>query len=180
MKEYGTYVEIPEPYMEYCSKHVLVMDFLDGKRLVDGIRDEYTILAKSLGKTLEELEQEKKHDIISGKFKFKSIEEDKLQNIQIQNMLFIQDCMKYNNIIAFLYNNFTPMPYITPNESILPYEWTKCTLDLGKLIEILCRVHGYELFQLGLFNGDPHPGNILLLKDGRLGLIDYGEFTVVM
>mgnify|MGYP001810258289 CR=1 FL=1 len=26
-----------------------------------------------------------------------------------------------------------------------------------------------------MFNGDPHPGNILLLKDGRLGLIDYGQ-----
>lgn len=27
----------------------------------------------------------------------------------------------------------------------------------------------------GAFNGDPHPGNIMLLKDGRLGLIDYGQ-----
>lgn len=24
--------------------------------------------------------------------------------------------------------------------------------------------------------GDPHPGNILLMPDGRLGLIDYGQF----
>lgn len=31
------------------------------------------------------------------------------------------------------------------------------------------------LFFSGCFNGDPHPGNILLLKDGRLGLIDYGQ-----
>jgi predicted unusual protein kinase regulating ubiquinone biosynthesis (AarF/ABC1/UbiB family) len=27
----------------------------------------------------------------------------------------------------------------------------------------------------GVFNGDPHAGNILLLPDGRLGLIDYGQ-----
>ncbi len=27
----------------------------------------------------------------------------------------------------------------------------------------------------GVFNGDPHPGNILVLDDGRLGLIDYGQ-----
>ena len=26
-----------------------------------------------------------------------------------------------------------------------------------------------------MFNGDPHAGNILLLPDGRLGLIDYGQ-----
>ncbi len=25
------------------------------------------------------------------------------------------------------------------------------------------------------FNGDPHPGNILLCPDGRVGLIDYGQ-----
>ncbi|KOO31653.1 ABC-1 domain-containing protein [Chrysochromulina tobinii] len=27
---------------------------------------------------------------------------------------------------------------------------------------------------LGVYNADPHPGNVLLLPDGRLGLIDYG------
>ena len=26
----------------------------------------------------------------------------------------------------------------------------------------------------GVYNADPHPGNVLLLPDGRLGLIDYG------
>ncbi len=26
-----------------------------------------------------------------------------------------------------------------------------------------------------MFNGDPHPGNILLLENGKLGLIDYGQ-----
>lgn len=32
-----------------------------------------------------------------------------------------------------------------------------------------CATHGRY------FNGDPHPGNILLHPDGRLGLIDYGQ-----
>ena len=39
----------------------------------------------------------------------------------------------------------------------------------------LTQVHADEVFRDGLFNGDPHPGNILLLDDGRLGLIDYGQ-----
>ena len=30
-------------------------------------------------------------------------------------------------------------------------------------------------FFSGVFNGDPHPGNILLMPDGRLGLIDFGQ-----
>lgn len=37
------------------------------------------------------------------------------------------------------------------------------------------RVHGHQIFVDGAFNGDPHPGNILLTPDGKLGLIDYGQ-----
>jgi ubiquinone biosynthesis protein len=31
-----------------------------------------------------------------------------------------------------------------------------------------------QLFTDGLFHGDPHPGNLLVLGDGRIGLIDFG------
>jgi ubiquinone biosynthesis protein len=30
------------------------------------------------------------------------------------------------------------------------------------------------IFRHGFFHGDPHPANILLLEDGRLGLVDFG------
>lgn len=39
----------------------------------------------------------------------------------------------------------------------------------------MIQVHAHEIFVDGTFNGDPHPGNIMLLPDGRLGLIDYGQ-----
>jgi len=63
-------------------------------------------------------------------------------------------------------------------------------------IETWCRtlfdVHGHQIFQLGLFNADPHPGNIVLTTVGHecnrqdsnkngssrklnVGLIDYGQ-----
>ena len=31
------------------------------------------------------------------------------------------------------------------------------------------------IFQSDLFHADPHPGNIIALKGGRLGLVDFGE-----
>ena len=31
-----------------------------------------------------------------------------------------------------------------------------------------------EVFLAGFFHGDPHPGNILLLDDGRYGILDFG------
>ena len=48
-------------------------------------------------------------------------------------------------------------------------------INLGALLELLMKVHADEIFVGGVFNGDPHPGNILLMSDGRLGLIDYGQ-----
>jgi len=48
-------------------------------------------------------------------------------------------------------------------------------LDTPRLLDTLFEVHGLQLFRDGFFNGDPHPGNIMLLDDGRLGLIDWGQ-----
>lgn len=45
------------------------------------------------------------------------------------------------------------------------------------LSEVARRVgglYGSMLFEYGFFHGDPHPGNILVLPDGRIGLLDFG------
>jgi len=47
-------------------------------------------------------------------------------------------------------------------------------LNGPKISKLLFDVHGHEIFQNGLFNSDPHAGNVLMMKDGKLGLIDYG------
>ena len=55
------------------------------------------------------------------------------------------------------------------------YYQTESLIDIGKMIQLLCTIQGNQVFDDGLFNDDCHPGNILLLTDGRLGLIDYGQ-----
>lgn len=52
---------------------------------------------------------------------------------------------------------------------------TVTTAELRSLLQRVLSVHGYQIFFCPLFNGDPHPGNILLLPDGRVGLIDFGQ-----
>jgi aarF domain-containing kinase len=48
-------------------------------------------------------------------------------------------------------------------------------------MDALFDVHGHQIFNLGLFNADPHPGNILVINENdarpstKLGLIDFGQ-----
>jgi aarF domain-containing kinase len=46
-------------------------------------------------------------------------------------------------------------------------------------VDLLIDVHGQQIFCDGVFNGDCHPGNTLLLNNGMLGLIDYGQTRVL-
>ena len=39
---------------------------------------------------------------------------------------------------------------------------------------LLAGAYGHQILGNGLFQADPHPGNILVLPDGRVGLIDFG------
>ena len=59
----------------------------------------------------------------------------------------------------------------------LRINWTE------EAIHALLDVHGYQILDQGLFNADPHPGNILIIPPGdeksrdepKIGLIDYGQ-----
>jgi ubiquinone biosynthesis protein len=46
--------------------------------------------------------------------------------------------------------------------------------EARRLIKIGLETTFSQIFEAGLFHGDPHPGNLLALEDGRLGLIDLG------
>ena len=47
-------------------------------------------------------------------------------------------------------------------------------LNAARLVNDLFKVHGHEIIIDGVFNADPHPGNILC-SNGQLALIDYGQ-----
>jgi ubiquinone biosynthesis protein len=46
--------------------------------------------------------------------------------------------------------------------------------DMPRLINTLVRLTLQTIFEEGLFHADPHPGNVLVLPDGRLSLLDFG------
>lgn len=52
-------------------------------------------------------------------------------------------------------------------------EWTKY-VDREKVLRNGIDIILKQIFQIGFFHGDPHPGNIFILKDGKISLIDFG------
>ncbi|NLY10592.1 MAG: AarF/ABC1/UbiB kinase family protein [Firmicutes bacterium] len=47
-------------------------------------------------------------------------------------------------------------------------------MDIAKIGNIAAHAFMKQVFEDGFFHADPHPGNLLVLKDGRLGIIDFG------
>lgn len=67
------------------------------------------------------------------------------------------------------------MEYL-PGEKLSSYQVRKLPPERGKECArnlALCLLK--QIFEDGLFHGDPHPGNIILMDDGRVGLIDVGN-----
>lgn len=141
-----TVVEIPEPL--YSSKDVLVMTYLPGVKLVDGIRAQFKKIAESQGRTLEELESEQKRKFETGELQRKDIKENSKETRRIAHMLWARDLL-WNSLI-FL-GNWTVRPLLR-NEK-WEYVQSDVPINLGDIIYILLQVHGHEIFTDGAFNG---------------------------
>ncbi|HEX8976065.1 MAG TPA: AarF/ABC1/UbiB kinase family protein [Solirubrobacteraceae bacterium] len=48
--------------------------------------------------------------------------------------------------------------------------------DRNRVAEIIFRFYFSCLYRHGQFSGDPHPGNSMLLEDGRMAFVDFGLF----
>lgn len=126
LPKWSKMVEIPKPYLQYTSKSLLVMEYLDGVKLVDGIRNSYKKLAQLSGKTLEEIEEERKSKVIDGSYQLKTIEQEEANRKAIQNYLFFNDIIVHNSW-RFAYNFSVFRLLWGPAE----YQWTEQPIDLG-------------------------------------------------
>jgi aarF domain-containing kinase len=159
---------VPLPYSDLCTKRVLTMDLVPGKKLVTGLREYASVLAEKEGKTLEEFEQAMKDKIDREGMPSLYDGPGKFQVGLYRNYLYLYDNV-YNSV-AWLYNTslgWTGISTIAPINSKIP-------LNTPEIIEKLMQIHACQLFRNGCFNADPHAGNFLMLPDDRIGLIDFG------
>ena len=155
-------VAIPEPFLDFCSREVLVMDLLEGKKLVSALKERYGQIAHQRGITLRQLEEQQKPN-----FK-ESVISANLRHTYTSVIATLYD-VACNAVIAI--HNHT-IGFLFP-EHRRSYQHTVMPPNLASIISLLLRVHAFEIFELGAFNADPHPGNILMLSDGRLGKLTW-------
>ncbi|CAF1273382.1 unnamed protein product [Adineta ricciae] len=166
-------VVIPRPIPDMATEFVLVMEKLDGTKLIDALKAEQAKMAAAQGKTLEEFEQEMMAKYLSGEL-YRQAKTKYTPSAFVVNVYasLIHTINRLKNVYIYIYNHLMtplfkrkPMEYIEQRVVINPHE----------ILDLLNEVHAQEILLDGIFNGDPHPGNIFLLKNGKIGLIDFGQ-----
>ncbi|CAI5721704.1 unnamed protein product [Hyaloperonospora brassicae] len=170
---YAAKVAIPEPKMEYCTKEVLVMEFLKGRKLLEGIQDHFEAIAADKGVTVEFLKQNQDREDQERHARGLDIETGP-SSFQLRVYSWTLGAKRLARRVGKGVYDYT-LGFVAPVEWSPREDEEHELLNLPEILKLVMDVHGYEIFVNGSFNGDPHPGNILLLEDGRLGLIDYGQ-----
>ncbi|CAM9631883.1 unnamed protein product, partial [Phaeothamnion confervicola] len=158
-------VVVPRPIR--ATHSVLIMELVPGEKLVDALTRHIEAVAATRGMTVEELRQ----DV--------TLREARGEDVRGATSAEVAGLRRYlrasdaaYNIRATAYNWL-----VRPLRGGEPaaHRTSTAPIDVEAILNTLFEVHGHQIFCNGAFNGDPHPGNVLLTPDGRLGLIDYGQ-----
>ena len=163
-------VVVPLPLPELTTSRILVMDLIEGPKLVDGIRAYFAKYAEQHGTTLHDLEEEMRDKIEREGIPAKYDGPSAWKIALYRKSLVVWD--RLINCGVGIFNGFVGT-FISKDRK-LPYQQSTLPPNIPQIIDTLMRVHGYQLMKDGTFNSDPHGGNFILMKDGRIGLIDYG------
>ncbi|ORY52987.1 ABC1-domain-containing protein [Rhizoclosmatium globosum] len=169
---FGNLVVVPRAYKELCTREVLTMEYLKGIKLVDGVRDNAREWCERNGTTLEALEAEMKEKYSKETFKMPPPYNGPSATVIGLYIGAIKTGDALVNIPVTLHN--WTLGYLVPSWKV-PYYKSFIPLNTARIMDTLLSIHGHQLFVDGFMNADPHPGNFLLLEDGRLGLLDMGQ-----
>ena len=180
-------VVVPQPIDHLTTRNVLTMTYIPGEKLEIAIKkrlkDIYQMIKKNNDPkynpldddkevTLADLRKEMFNNNKNGNFAPKISLKYYRWFFAVRRFVFNSLATVFNYGVAWIFyplcGEYDKLPYI-------PYD-VPIVNDPLHFVDTLLKVHGYQIFVNGAFNGDPHPGNILLCPDGKLGLIDYGQF----
>ena len=167
--QWGHLVRVPQPVEAMCTKRVLTMEFIPGLKLVDGIRAQWSDFAARNGTTLKEVEA---RAMEARERKGQGVSLAQAEAADARAAAAYEFKVRTSNVLRSAFNWTLGWLPLVPS---LAYASAEVPVSLPRMMKMVLEVHAHEIFVDGAFNGDPHPGNILLCPDGRLGLIDYGQ-----
>ncbi len=138
-------VVIPTPVESLCTRRVLVMDEILGRPLADVIADEREAQHEAV---LEEA-------VSSPENSLEGVPPERGANIGSPQTSVAVDPEQSAGVSS---------EHVT---QLIPSE-------RERLAKTIASVYLGMLFDEGLFHADPHPGNLVLMNDGRLGILDFG------
>ncbi|KAJ3326352.1 hypothetical protein HDV06_000228 [Boothiomyces sp. JEL0866] len=155
MKKVAPHIKVPLPVPGLVKPNIFVMDYIPGVKLIDAVVENASKQAARFGYSLEQFQELAKNP--SWLFKARYLL-DKSWIALLGGL-----CTIYNFAFGFM--------------GRIEVEPTK--YNIPKLYNELLYIQGHQILIDGIFNGDPHPGNILVTPQGNLGLIDYGQVKLI-
>jgi hypothetical protein len=156
-----------------CTKKVLTMTLLRGQALQKKLNIQMEKFAKLQGMSVDELKLKMRKQMKESTSQSVSPPSPYLMKA-FNYYLYLRDLTK--NTWAWVYNSvYQPLL----GGPLFPYETSEPPMNGTTLTYTIWRAHAHQLFTDGFLNGDPHPGNIMILDDGRVGLIDFGQMQKV-
>jgi len=178
LKKAGFDVIVPKIYSELCTKSVLVMEEVwPSEPLIRALERQGEQMAIDQGITLAQLLDEAAAKdkarldagILEDAYDAKALD-------QANTYFYYRDLV--NSVGRTAYNwtvGLVAGQLEAPAASSAAGGGPKI-MNTARIIDQLLEVHGHEVLIDGCFNGDPHPGNILMVqKTQKLALIDYGQ-----
>jgi len=181
-----------------CTQHVLVMEYLRGTSLAEAIELEQNRIANVLGKEdgeelrsvlAERMREHFENGGGAGSGGMELLGSKKAKLAQVAGPLAAKLLRTYAGVREKVNNIATRVQNIggvmvkgitcgAVNPKIRPIDRKGQSsvghINLGRVLKTLVHVHGLQMLQDGVYNADPHPGNVVVMEDGKLGLLDYG------
>mmetsp|Transcript_113052 Transcript_113052/g.365087 ORF Transcript_113052/g.365087 Transcript_113052/m.365087 type:complete len:528 (-) Transcript_113052:78-1661(-) len=160
---WGGCVAMPQPLLEFCGEHTLTMTYLPGEKLEAVLQREW----QRLGLRQEDLELQ---------MRASAPPSPRRLALYLRLLRWRATALDLWSLVSATLRR--PRGANTGGDE--PAAKAEAVTHeriprRQQLVQTLLGVHAQQVLVNGVFNADLHPGNFLLLPDGRLGLIDYGQ-----
>ena len=135
---YAGRVKVPEPAEALCSRNVLVMEMLEGRKLADAIVERLAAVLGGDAGLAREVLKAKERDLFLGS-------DGKAEKVGRGDF--------YREVRGIVGGDIGVLRQLTVAVKLM-----LMTRKMTSTLDLLLDVHGHQIFHDGCFNGDPHPG----------------------